>query len=337
MSEPDTSVNTVKFERLSLFPIRPDERKVWELYQKQEANSWSVGEVNLADDVKDYPHLSPLEKQVFDITIARFNVADKPVVDNLACLGDFIRRDDLVRQMMLNSQARIEGIHMHMYGLFLTNIVEDPVRREQLQIGVLQYPSIKKAVELVRRYQKKGTSLRTFLISQACAEGIGFSTTFANALYFKTVGKMHGFAYGNTKVMQDEHLHYQHACEWFLELEDGKDGISNPMTNDVTFHSIVQDYVDIEVEFAREALGDAKLGILSAQSLGDYARYIANLLCINCNKPLIYDIKTNPLPYMDLTSLRGKTNFFERTVGDYKNISVTDAGASLTLDLNKRR
>ena len=318
--------NDVTKQRLSLFPLAEGEQPIWDLYQTQEANSWGVAEVNLADDVKDYPHLTELQRRVFDITIARFVVADKPVVDNLACLADLTDTNDMVRRMMLDSQARIEGVHMHMYGLFITNIIPDPTKRAKLQQAVSNYPSIKAAVELVRKYQQKGQDDRIVLLSQACAEGIGFSTPFAIALYFKTLGKMYGFSYGNTKVMQDEHLHYEHACQWLSTY--------NSLTPKV-FKQIVESYVYVEEQFAREAFGDETLGILSAESLTNYAKYIADLLCINCNQQPIYGIKENPLPYMDLTALRGKTNFFERTVGDYKKLSITDATAKLQVNFTQ--
>lgn len=313
--------------RLSLFPLRSDEIKVWSLYEKQEANSWGVGEVNLADDAKDYPRLSALERLIFDITIARFAVADKPVVDNLMCLNDLLNPEDIVRSMMLNAQARIEGVHMHMYGLFITNIISDPLKRHQLQDAVTSFKSIQAAVQLVKKYQHEGVDKRILLLSQACAEGIGFSTPFAIALYFKTVGKMYGFAYGNTKVMQDEHIHYQHACEWLSKFD--------PLP-EAEFRAIVTDYVNVEINFAYEAFGDNSLGVLNAKSLADYAKYIADLLCINCDREPIFNVSENPLPYMDLTALRGITNFFERTVGDYAHLSVADAAQELRCDLETR-
>lgn len=310
-------------QRLCLLPIRPDEQDVWKIYLTQEDNSWGVNEVNLADDLKDYPLMSELEKQVFDITIARFAVADKPVVDGLVCLTDLVKPDDMVRMMMLNSQARIEGVHMHMYSKFITNIITDPEKRNKLQEAVSSYPSIKRAVDLVKAYQHEGIDERVLLLSQACAEGIGFSTSFAIAMYYKTVGKMFGFAYGNSKVMQDEHIHYQHACEWLSHFDELDDDV---------FNDVVKAYVDVEVQFANEAFGDQSLGILNAQSLAEYARQIANLLCINCNKPPLYKELPNPLPYMDMTSLKSKTNFFERNVPDYKKLSAEDALLELEID-----
>ena len=165
------------------------------------------------------------------------------------------------------------------------------------------------------------------LLAQACAEGIGFSTAFAGALYFRTIGKMYGFGYGNSKIMQDEFIHCNHAYDWLNTLK---------ALDDKIFYGVVDDYVKVEEKFAEEMLRGRNLGILNEANLVKYAKFIADLVCMNCNKKPKYDIKENPLPYMDVTALRPKTNFFEKTVGEYGQISKDKASKELIIDFKKR-
>lgn len=314
-------------QRLSLFPLREDERLSWNLYLKQEANSWSVSEVSLSSDIKEYEHLSEIEKRVWDITAAFFVVGDRPIVTQLATCKSILKPDDIVKEMFLDSQARIEGVHMHMYGLFVKTIISDPVKRRKLQNAVSEYESIRLKVEAIQKYQKPGQDPRLLLLSQVCSEGISFSSPFALVNAFAIRGKMKGFAFGNNLVMKDEFLHCNHANGWLLEFESLEDEV---------FYDVVRDFVAAEDAFSKEALGDHKMGIVTKEKLMEYTRMIADIICTNAGKTPLYGITNNPLPFMDISALKGVVNFFELTNPEYKRLTIEDAARNLDLRFRKR-
>lgn len=327
MSDVEVKHDHESLTRLALFPLRSDEHSVWQLYNKQEENSWGVSEINLSDDRKQWDSLTVDQTHLYIVLCAFFTVGDRPVVASLESLENHVSPNDLVRKMFIASQTRIECVHMHAYGLFTEEVIPDKLLKERIFNSVENYESVKAKVELILKYQAPGTDLRIMLLAQACAEGIGFSTAFAGALYFRTIGKMYGFGYGNSKIMQDEFIHCNHAYDWLNTLK---------ALDDKTFYGVVDDYVKVEKKFAEEMLRGRNLGILNEANLVKYAKFIADLVCMNCNKKPKYDISENPLPYMDVTALRPKTNFFEKTVGEYGQISKDKASKELIIDFKKR-
>ncbi|MFS8158936.1 MAG: ribonucleotide-diphosphate reductase subunit beta [Candidatus Roizmanbacteria bacterium] len=313
-------------ERLSLFPLQPYDREPWEYYQKQEEASWAVSEVNLKDDVVDWEEMSPDFKAVFEMLMAFFAVSDRLIVLNIQDLQHRIGRHEMARSCFLTSQERIECVHQHMYAIFISSIIPSPSRRAELYDAVKTFPSIAKKTAWMRSYLGH-EDIRVAILANACGEGIGFSNAFGIALLPKTMsGKMFGWCYGNEKVMADEFLHFSHCCSWYREF--------SPLSQD-TFNAVVTSAVDVELAFVKDILGDKKFPGLDAEKLSLYTFYIADLLCNMCGHPPIYNVTENPLNYMVLTGLKGKTNFFERTVGEYKKLSADNVNQALVLDFTK--
>jgi len=314
-------------QRLSLFPLRPDEAKVWELYELQEAASWAVSEVSLNDDVVDWETLNPDLKSILEELMAFFAVSDRLIALNLQSLQASINDNDLARSMFLASQERIEGVHQHMYSLFIATIVPNPARRLELYNAVSTYP----AIAIKTKWMQDNMTvedLRHRIVANACGEGIGFSNAFGIALLPKTMGKLYGWCYGNSKVLEDEFIHFTHCCEWYKELNDPLD--------DETFHSIVQGAVEVEKQFVKDILKDYKLPGLNAELLTEYCMYIADLLCNMCGHRGLYNVTTNPIDYMDLTGLKIKTNFFEILPGQYKKPTIDETQTPLELNFARR-
>jgi ribonucleotide reductase beta subunit family protein with ferritin-like domain len=300
--------------RFVLFPIRY--QRIWEFYKKAEASFWTAEEVDLASDMTHWASLSNDEKHFIKHVLAFFAASDGIVAENLA--GRFMKEVQVPEaRCFYGFQIAIENIHSEMYSLLIDTYVKDPTEKDHLFRAIETVPSVKKKADWAMKWiGKEGTPADTFaerLIGFAAVEGIFFSGSFCSIFWLKKRGLMPGLAFSNELISRDEGLHCDFACLLYGML------VNKPST-DVP-KQIILEAVEIEKEFVTESLPVALIG-MNAELMCQYIEFVADrlLAALGCEK---HYNKTNPFPWMELISLDGKTNFFERRVGEYAKANVS--------------
>jgi ribonucleoside-diphosphate reductase subunit M2 len=150
------------------------------------------------------------------------------------------------------------------------------------------------------------------LVAFAAVEGIFFSGAFASIFWLKKRSKMPGLTFSNELISRDEGLHTDFACLLFSLLKN------RPSAE--TVKKIITEAVAIEQEFITEALPVNLIG-MNALLMKRYIEFVADRLLVALGLPKSYNVE-NPFDFMDLISLQGKTNFFEKKVSEYQKAGV---------------
>ena len=308
-------------DRLQLLPIKYND--IWQMYKQAEASFWTTEEVDLGNDRRDYETLSDNEKYWISHVLAFFATADGLVFDNIdANFGEEVQIREA--KMFYSFQRSIEGIHNEMYSLMITSLIAKEEEQQKIFDAVAEFPALRKKTEWAQLYMDRtnadfGTRLMAFIIM----EYIFFSASFAAIFYFKKKNKMHGLCFSNELISRDEGLHAQFGCLLYNNYLTSK-------PSDEKVLEMVQKAVDIECEFVRESLPVRFLG-MNAELMCAYVKSVADHMLGSINMKKIYEIK-NPFEWMELISLTGKTNFFEKRVGEYSKAGV---GGENTLESAK--
>lgn len=294
-------------KRFVMFPIEhPD---VYEMGKKQEACMWKEEEITLTDDIvnwNDPKKISP-EMQHFIKTVLAFFAASDGIVN-----------ENLVQQFMLEVQwpeARyfygfqiaIENVHQVTYSTLIEAFVRDPKEKARLFNAIEEIPSIKRKAEWAMRWINDEAPFAQRLVAFAAVEGISFSSSFCSIFWLKRTGFLPGLCFSNELISRDEGLHCDFACLLFSKLQ-------NKPSED-TVKEIIMQAVDCEVQFVQEALPVRMIG-MNADLMTEYVRFVADRLMKQLGFRAIYRAK-NPFQFMETLGLQGKTNFFERRVGEY--------------------
>lgn len=316
-------------ERLSLFPLMKGEEIFFKLYEKQEQQHWAVGEVSLEQDLKDWKDLDPNIKIMIERVMELFAGLDRIILDTIDTIEDTLGSNELEKLAFYKSQSNIEVIHMHMYSIFIETYIVDVKRKRDLFGGMNNHPVIKATADWLKKYSAKGSSKAQLISSNAIGEGLFFPTGFAFALFLKTIGKMPGFCFANELIMSDEFLHCTFAYTFYEHLSEESRLLESEA------HKKAQEAVQIQHNFVDYVLDGVDIPRLDPQRIKDYSTYICDLVleCLGYNP--LSNITENPLPWMDLTSFKGKTNFFERRVGEYKHASSNEVTVKVELDIEK--
>ena len=307
-------------DRLHTFPILyPD---LWELYKKAQASFWTAEEVDLTDDLAHWATLSSDEQHFIKHVLAFFAASDAIVNENLAR-----RFCDEVQVAEARSfyafQMAIENIHSEMYGLLLDTYVRDPVEKDRLFSAIETVPAIKRKAAWCMKWIQSGESFGERLVAFACVEGIFFSGSFCAIYWLRKRGLMPGLTFSNELISRDEGLHTDFACLLYSKLERTR-------LSEGRVHEIVEEAVGIEKEFIAEALPVALVG-MNAESMKVYIQFVADRLLQQLGAPRRYHSE-NPFDFMEQISLQGKTNFFEKRVGDYQKAGVMSGGVGNKLE-----
>lgn len=298
--------------RFVLFPIR--HQRIWEMYKKAEASFWTAEEVDLSSDMKHWESLNNDERHFIKHVLAFFAASDGIVAENLA--GRFMKEVQVPEaRCFYGFQIAIENIHSEMYSLLIDTYVKDSVEKDRLFRAIETVPSVKKKADWAMKWINK-EGVETFaerLVGFAAVEGIFFSGSFCSIFWLKKRGLMPGLAFSNEMISRDEGLHCDFACLLYTML------VNKPST-DVP-KQIILEAVEIEKEFVTESLPVALIG-MNADLMCQYIEFVADrlLAALGCDK---HYNQTNPFPWMELISLEGKTNFFERRVGEYAKAGVS--------------
>jgi ribonucleotide reductase beta subunit family protein with ferritin-like domain len=310
-------------DRLQLLPIKYDD--IWRMYKQAEASFWTTEEVDLGNDRRDYETLTEPEQYWISHVLAFFATADGLVFDNIdANFGEEVQIREA--KMFYGFQRSIEGIHNEMYSLMITSLIAKEEDQNKIFSAVSQFGALKKKTEWAQLYMDRsqadfGTRLVAFIIM----EYIFFSASFAAIFYFKKRNKMHGLCFSNELISRDEGLHAQFGCLLYNNYLRDK-------PSEEKILQMVKAAVDIECEFVKESLPVRFLG-MNAELMCAYVKSVADHMLISINIRKHYEIK-NPFEWMELISLTGKTNFFEKRVGEYSKAGVGGelAEAKFSLD-----
>ena len=304
--------------RFCLFPIKFP--SVFDFYLKHQAAFWTVSEVDLKSDRADYEKLTIDERAFIAKVLAFFANADGIVNENLAerFMSDVKMPE---ARQFYGFQIGMETIHSHMYGVMIETLISDAAEREDLFRGITDIPSVALKAKWALNWLGDDGRFAERLIAFACVEGIFFSASFCAIYYMKKRGIMPGLTFSNELIARDEALHRDFACHLYQFLND------KLATERV--HEIVDGAVRCELEFVKDALRVDIIGMNSAL-MSDYVMVVADHMLETLGYPKLYD-KKNPFDFMDLISLSGKTNFFERRVGEYQKAGVLQTGGGRTL------
>jgi len=310
-------------DRLQLMPIRcPD---IWGFYKQAESAFWTVEEVDLARDREDYEKLSASERHFISHILAFFATADGLVFDNIdANFGEEVQIREA--KAFYSFQRAIEGIHNEMYSVMIETLVQDPAQRQCIFAAVERFPGLTKKTKWAKRYMDRAAApFGVRLVAFIVMEYLFFSASFAAIFYFKKRNLMNGLCFSNELISRDEGLHAQFGVLLFNQY------LRNKPSADM-IATMVREAVAIETEFVRESLPVGLIG-MNANLMEQYVQFIADHMLVAMGQSKLW-FTVNPFEFMELISLQGKSNFFERRVGDYAKAGVGSdrADAVFTLD-----
>ena len=296
--------------RFVVFPIEyPD---IWKMYKQAEASFWTVEEVDLSKDLQHWNGLTKDEKHFISYVLAFFAASDGIVNENLA--ERFIREIQVTEaRCFYGFQIMIENIHSEMYSMLIDTYITDSSQRRFLFNAIDTVPCVRKKAEWAIKWTADETA--TFperLLAFAAVEGIFFSGSFAAIFWLKKRGLMPGLTFSNELISRDEGMHCDFACLLYKYV------VKKPTEERV--RSIIKDAVEIEKEFLTDALPVELIG-MNSRLMRQYIEFVADRLIAELGYEKIYKTK-NPFDFMDNISLDGKTNFFEKRVGEYQKAGV---------------
>lgn len=299
-------------DRFVILPVNYP--KLWEMYKKHEAGFWTAEEIDLSGDLQHWADLNDGERHFISHVLAFFAASDGIVNENLAV--NFMSEVQLPEaRCFYGFQIMMENIHSETYALLIDTYVKDPVEKNRLFHAIETIPAVKRKAEWALRWIENG-SFAERLVAFAAVEGIFFSGSFCSLFWLKKRGLMPGLTFSNELISRDEGLHCEFACLLYGMF-------SNKLTqSDV--HAIIKDAVEIEKEFITEALPVALIG-MNARLMQQYIEFVADRWLAELGYDKIFKA-TNPFDFMEMISLEGKTNFFEKRVGDYQKSGVLGAG-----------
>jgi len=292
------------------------------MYKKHEASFWTAEEIDLSDDLKHWENLNSGEKHFISHVLAFFAASDGIVNENLAV--NFMSEVQVPEaRCFYGFQIMMENIHSETYALLIDTYIKDPVEKDRLFHAIDTVPAVKKKAEWALRWIENG-SFAERLVAFAAVEGIFFSGSFCSIFWMKKRGLMPGLTFSNELISRDEGLHCEFACLLYSML-------SQKLSKQEVNH-IITDAVDIEKEFITEALPVNLIG-MNAKLMSQYIEFVADRWLVELGYDKVYNA-TNPFDFMEMISLQGKTNFFEKRVGDYQKSGVlnTTESKAFTLD-----
>jgi len=297
--------------RFVIFPIKyPD---IWRFYKQAVASFWTVEEVDLSKDLADWEKLTESEKHFVSHVLAFFAASDGIVNENL--VERFSQEVQVAEaRCFYGFQIAMENIHSEMYSLLIDTYIRDPDQRQFLFRAIETLPCVRKKADWALRWiGDRNATFGERLVAFAAVEGIFFSGSFAAIFWLKKRGLMPGLTFSNELISRDEGLHCDFACMLFTTHLRNK-------TSPERVQAIIADAVKIEQEFLTEALPCAMIG-MNCGLMKNYIEFVADRLLVELGCEKIFK-KENPFDFMEHISLDGKTNFFERRVGEYQRAGV---------------
>ncbi len=318
-SEPILQENPNRFV---LFPIEHDD--IWQFYKKSEASIWTAEEIDLSQDFDDWDNkLSDNDRYFIKHILAFFAASDGIVNENLA--ENFVREVQYTEaKFFYGFQIMMENIHSETYSLLIDTYIKDKAEKNYLFNAIDNIPCVKKKADWALRWISGG-GFAERLVAFAAVEGIFFSGSFCSIFWLKKRGVMPGLTFSNELISRDEGMHCDFACLLYNQH------LINKLDKKIV-EQIITEAVEIEKEFVSDAIPVNLIGMNSVL-MCQYIEYVADRLLLSLGNDKIYNAE-NPFDFMEMISLQGKTNFFEKRVGDYQKAGVlsTKAEAAFSLD-----
>jgi len=306
--------------RFVLFPLA--NQQIWSMYKKHVASFWTAEEVDLSQDHRDWQRLSAKEQHFIKYVLAFFAASDGIVLENLT--SNFINDVKLPEARCFYAfQAAMENIHSETYSLLIDTYIQDEAEKGELFNAMDQ----EKGIECIQakaqwalKWMSNDCAFAQRLVAFACVEGIFFSGSFCALFWLKKRGLMPGLTFSNELISRDEGLHTDFACLMYKLCQLKLDG--------ETVHALIASAVECEQTFICDSLPVDLIG-MNSKLMAQYIQFVADRLCHALGHPKLYGAK-NPFDWMEMISLQGKTNFFEKRVGEYAR-----AGVMAGLEQNK--
>ncbi len=295
--------------RFVLFPIEHND--IWSFYKKAEASFWTAEEIDLSQDLVDWERLNNDERHFVKHVLAFFAASDGIVNENLA--EHFLSEVQYTEaKFFYGFQVAIENIHSETYSLLIDTYIKDSAEKSGLFNAMDTLDCVRKKANWALRWIDKG-SFAERLVAFAAVEGIFFSGSFCSIFWLKKRGLMPGLSFSNELISRDEGLHCDFACLLYTRH------LVNKLPKEQV-REIIMDAVEIEKEFVTDALPVKLIG-MNSDLMSQYIEFVADRLLVELGNEKIYNA-INPFDFMEMISIQGKTNFFEKRVGEYQKASV---------------
>ena len=297
--------------RFVLFPIEHDD--IWRYYKDNEACFWTAEEIDLSSDLNDWNNkLNDNERYFIKHVLAFFAASDGIVNENLA--ENFVAEVQYTEaKFFYGFQIMMENIHSETYSLLIDTYISDAAEKDHLFNAIETMPCVQKKAEWALRWIDNG-SFAERIVAFAAVEGIFFSGSFCSIFWLKKRGLMPGLTFSNELISRDEGMHCDFACLLY------NDHIQNKLEEGMVT-KIIKDAVEIEKEFVSDSLPVNLIG-MNADMMCQYIEFVADRLLSELGQDKVWNVE-NPFPWMDMINLQGKTNFFEKRVGEYQKAGVT--------------
>ena len=291
--------------RYVMFPLK--DHDIWQMYKKQVSCFWTAEEIDLSKDIASWKTLNAEEKHFVSMILAFFAASDGIVLENLA--ERFMSDVQLPEaRAFYGFQIAMENIHSETYSLLIDTYIQNKDEKHTLFRAIDNFPCIKKKADwAIKWIHDKRSTFHTRLVAFACVEGIFFSGAFCAIFWLKKRGLMPGLTFSNELISRDEALHTEFAVLLYSKMQKkiGKSRI----------YEIIKEAVEIEKEFICDALPCRLIG-MNSDLMSKYIEFVADRLCVQLNYDKIYN-SACPFDFMEMISIEGKTNFFEKRVSEY--------------------
>lgn len=293
------------------------------IYKKAVACYWTVKEVDLSRDLEHWKYkLNDQERHFISHVLAFFAASDGIVNENLC---ERFMRDTNINEAdcFYGFQMKIENIHSEMYSLLIFTYIKDAEEQKRLFNAMVTIPCVRKKASWAMRWTSSKATFSERLVAFAAVEGIFFSGSFAAIFWLKKRGLMPGLTFSNELISRDEGLHCDFACALFRHTDD--------KPSEQRVHEIIKDAVVIEQEFLTEALPVNLIG-MNNMLMKEYIEFVADRLLVELGYSKIFG-KENPFDFMENITCEGKTNFFEKRVGEYQKAGVTETSEAINFNV----
>ena len=295
--------------RFVMFPIQYND--IWTMYKKHEASFWTAEELDLAQDMRDWERLKDDEKHFIKHVLAFFAGSDGIVLENLA--SRFFTEVQIPEaRAFYGFQIAMENIHSETYSMLIDTYITDTIEKDSLFNAITNFPSIKKKADWAMKWISSDACFAQRLVAYAAIEGIFFSGSFCAIFWMKKRSLLPGLTFSNELISRDEGLHTDFACLLYSY-------IVNKLTQS-QIYAIITEAIVIEKEFITEALPVELIG-MNSRLMSQYIEFVADRLLVALGCEILYRV-VNPFEWMDMISMQGKTNFFEKRVSEYQKTGV---------------
>jgi len=308
--------------RFVMFPIHDND--IWDAYKKHMDCFWRAEEIDFSKDMVDWVNLNRREQHFIKMVLAFFAASDGIVIENLG--SRFAMEVQLPEARAFYAfQMMMENVHSETYSLQIDTYIKEPAEKRKLFNALDNFPPVQKKAKWAMKWiEDKQSTFATRLVAFACVEGIFFSGAFCSIYWLKKRGLMPGLTFSNELIARDEGMHTDFAVLLYSKLIQK---LSQEKIN-----IIIKDAVSIEQEFICDALPCRLIG-MNSQLMSQYIEFVADRLVVQLGYSKIYNSK-NPFDFMEMISLDGKTNFFEKRVGDYALSENKKTGKEFDFDDN---